>query len=134
MALLLSTHHPDHALYLADRAVLLGRGGARTGAAADLLTDTAFRLSTGFRSGRSPIPTAALPAAPSSCLTEAAGKKKPDRRPDALSLFAPKPKRSLTSCGPNPDAPHLQLIPKKVRERSRKTAESERAFGKDRRK
>jgi iron complex transport system ATP-binding protein len=42
MALLLSTHHPDHALYLADRAVLLGRTGAQTGAAADLLTDTAL--------------------------------------------------------------------------------------------
>lgn len=42
MALLLSTHHPDHALYLADRAVLLGRGGARTGRAADLLTDRAL--------------------------------------------------------------------------------------------
>lgn len=42
MALLLSTHHPDHALFLADRAVLLGRGGARTGQAADLLTDPAL--------------------------------------------------------------------------------------------
>jgi iron complex transport system ATP-binding protein len=42
MALLLSTHHPDHALYLADRAVLLGRDGARTGQAADLLTDAAL--------------------------------------------------------------------------------------------
>lgn len=42
MALLLSTHHPDHALYLADRAVLLGRSGARTGRAADLLTDRAL--------------------------------------------------------------------------------------------
>lgn len=42
MALLLSTHHPDHALHLADRAVLLGRGGALTGRAADLLTDAAL--------------------------------------------------------------------------------------------
>jgi iron complex transport system ATP-binding protein len=40
MALLLSTHQPDHALHLADRVVLLGRNGARTGPAADLLTDT----------------------------------------------------------------------------------------------
>ncbi|MET3811290.1 ABC transporter ATP-binding protein [Arthrobacter sp. UYEF3] len=39
MALLLSTHHPDHALSLADRAVLLGRDGARTGPAGELLTD-----------------------------------------------------------------------------------------------
>jgi iron complex transport system ATP-binding protein len=39
MALLLSTHHPDHALYLADRVVLLARSGARTGQAAELLTD-----------------------------------------------------------------------------------------------
>lgn len=30
------------AVYLADQAVLLGRGGALTGAAADLLTDTAL--------------------------------------------------------------------------------------------
>ncbi|MCU1531961.1 MAG: transporter ATP-binding protein [Arthrobacter sp.] len=42
MALLLSTHHPDHALYVADQAVLLGRGGAQTGAATDLLTDSAL--------------------------------------------------------------------------------------------
>ena len=42
MALLLSTHHPDHALYLADRAVLLGRGGALTGPAEELLTDPAL--------------------------------------------------------------------------------------------
>lgn len=42
MALLLSTHHPDHALYLADRAVLLGTGGARTGPARELLTDPAL--------------------------------------------------------------------------------------------
>jgi iron complex transport system ATP-binding protein len=42
MALLLSTHHPDHALYLADRVVLLGRSGVRTGPAAELLTDTAL--------------------------------------------------------------------------------------------
>ena len=42
MALLLSTHHPDHALYLADRVVLLGRGGARTGPAEELLTDPAL--------------------------------------------------------------------------------------------
>jgi iron complex transport system ATP-binding protein len=42
MALLLSTHHPDHALSLADRAVLLGRGGARTGPAEELLTDPAL--------------------------------------------------------------------------------------------
>ena len=42
MALLLSTHHPDHALYLADRAVLLNRGGALTGQAAELLTDPAL--------------------------------------------------------------------------------------------
>ncbi len=42
MALLLSTHHPDHALYLADNAVLLGRSGARTGPAGELLTDPAL--------------------------------------------------------------------------------------------
>ncbi|CAH0215252.1 putative ABC transporter ATP-binding protein HI_1470 [Arthrobacter sp. Bi83] len=42
MALLLSTHHPDHALQLADRVVLLGRSGARTGQASELLTDSAL--------------------------------------------------------------------------------------------
>lgn len=40
MALLPIIHHPDHALYLADRVVLLGRSGARTGPATELLTDT----------------------------------------------------------------------------------------------
>lgn len=39
MAVLLSTHHPDHALYLADRAVLLTPSGPRTGEAAALLGD-----------------------------------------------------------------------------------------------
>ena len=42
MALLLSTHHPDLALYLADRAVLLGPSGALTGPAEELLTDPAL--------------------------------------------------------------------------------------------
>jgi iron complex transport system ATP-binding protein len=42
MALLLSTHHPDHALQLADRVVLLGRSVARTGQASELLTDSAL--------------------------------------------------------------------------------------------
>ncbi|MDQ0032126.1 ABC transporter ATP-binding protein [Arthrobacter bambusae] len=39
MALLLSTHHPDHAMHLASQVVLLGRTGARAGPAAELLTD-----------------------------------------------------------------------------------------------
>lgn len=39
MAVLLSTHHPDHALYLADQAVLLTSGGPRVGDAAAMLTD-----------------------------------------------------------------------------------------------
>ncbi|MET3205465.1 UNVERIFIED_ORG: iron complex transport system ATP-binding protein [Arthrobacter sp. UYEF13] len=39
MAVLLSTHHPDHALYLADRAVLLTAGGPRTGDALELLSE-----------------------------------------------------------------------------------------------
>jgi iron complex transport system ATP-binding protein len=39
MAVLLSTHHPDHALYLADRAVLLTPTGARTGDALNLLSE-----------------------------------------------------------------------------------------------
>lgn len=39
MALLLSTHHPDHAMHLASQVVLLGRTGVRAGRAAELLTD-----------------------------------------------------------------------------------------------
>ncbi|WP_127132312.1 ABC transporter ATP-binding protein [Georgenia sp. SYP-B2076] len=43
MAVLLTTHHPDHALSLADSAVLMmGAGDVRTGAAAALLTDDAL--------------------------------------------------------------------------------------------
>lgn len=39
MSVLLTTHHPDHALYLADRVVLMSGDGVRTGPAAELLTD-----------------------------------------------------------------------------------------------
>ncbi|MGI8767526.1 MAG: ABC transporter ATP-binding protein [Propionibacteriaceae bacterium] len=40
MAILLTTHHPDHALYLADSVVLMmGCDDVRTGPAAQLLTD-----------------------------------------------------------------------------------------------
>jgi len=40
MAVLLTTHHPDHALYLADSVVLMmGADEVRTGATDDLLTD-----------------------------------------------------------------------------------------------
>lgn len=43
MAVLLTTHHPDHALYLADSVVLMvGPDDVRTGDAADLLTDAAL--------------------------------------------------------------------------------------------
>ncbi len=43
MAVLLTTHHPDHALFLADSVVLMmGPDDVRTGAAADLLTDEAL--------------------------------------------------------------------------------------------
>ena len=49
MALLLSTHHPDHALHLADRVVLLGRSGVRTGHAAELLTDAELSALYGVR-------------------------------------------------------------------------------------
>ncbi|MGW6174736.1 hypothetical protein ACWF5H_14715 [Arthrobacter sp. NPDC055138] len=38
MTVLLSTHHPDHALYLADRVVLMGGSGPTTGTAEELLT------------------------------------------------------------------------------------------------
>lgn len=41
MSVLLTTHHPDHALYLADSVVLMGGPDeVRCGLAADLLTDT----------------------------------------------------------------------------------------------
>lgn len=39
MTVLLTTHHPDHALYLADSVVLMGAFDIRTGPAAQLLTD-----------------------------------------------------------------------------------------------
>lgn len=39
MAVLVSTHQPDHALYLADSVVLMEQGGVRAGTAAELLTD-----------------------------------------------------------------------------------------------
>lgn len=40
LGVLLTTHHPDHALYLADSVVLMGGAGAVThGPAADLLTE-----------------------------------------------------------------------------------------------
>ena len=43
MAVLLTTHHPDHALYLADSVVLMrGPDDVRTGDAGDLLTDHAL--------------------------------------------------------------------------------------------
>jgi iron complex transport system ATP-binding protein len=43
MAVLLTTHHPDHALYLADSVVLMmGDGEVRTGDAGHLLTDEAL--------------------------------------------------------------------------------------------
>ncbi len=90
MALLLSTHHPDHALYLADRAVLLGRGGARTGPAADLLTDPALSALYGVPVRTSPIPTAALPPHRRGALRRRPGTKRPGlrTRPDAPSLLA----------------------------------------------
>jgi iron complex transport system ATP-binding protein len=39
MSLLVSTHHPEHALFLADSVVLMGRGRVLTGPAAALHTD-----------------------------------------------------------------------------------------------
>jgi iron complex transport system ATP-binding protein len=38
LSMLLSTHHPDHALYLADSVVLMGRDRVQAGTAAQLLT------------------------------------------------------------------------------------------------
>lgn len=42
MALLLSTHHPDHALYLADHVVLMDRQQVRSGTKDELMTDKAL--------------------------------------------------------------------------------------------
>ncbi len=39
ISMLVSTHDPDHALYLADSVVLMGRDTVRTGSAAELLVD-----------------------------------------------------------------------------------------------
>jgi iron complex transport system ATP-binding protein len=56
MAVLLSTHHPDHALYLADRAVLLSPAGPRAGDAPELLSGK--ELSALYGVGVSTIPYA----------------------------------------------------------------------------
>lgn len=40
MTILLTTHHPDHAMYLADAVVLMGQSQVRTGKADELLTET----------------------------------------------------------------------------------------------
>lgn len=42
MALLLSTHHPDHALYLADHVVLMDSRKVQTGTKEELMTDKAL--------------------------------------------------------------------------------------------
>jgi iron complex transport system ATP-binding protein len=43
LAVLLTTHHPDHALHVADSVVLMrGSTGVRSGSAAELLTDAAL--------------------------------------------------------------------------------------------
>lgn len=42
LALLVTTHHPDHALYLADSVVLMGHDSVTVGLAGDLLTSDAL--------------------------------------------------------------------------------------------
>ncbi|WP_241992812.1 ABC transporter ATP-binding protein [Cryobacterium frigoriphilum] len=49
MGLLLSTHEPDHALYLADTVVLLHPGQAQVGPAAELLTEVSLSRLYGVR-------------------------------------------------------------------------------------
>lgn len=39
ITILLTTHHPDHARFLADRVVLMGPGYVRAGTSDELLTD-----------------------------------------------------------------------------------------------
>ncbi|MFC5929666.1 ABC transporter ATP-binding protein [Cryobacterium melibiosiphilum] len=49
IGMLLSTHDPDHALYLADTVVLLHPGEAQQGPAAELLTETSLSALYGVR-------------------------------------------------------------------------------------
>ena len=125
MALLLSTHHPDHALYVADRVVLLGRGGARTGAAAELLTDTALSALYGV-----PVRTVSYsdggtrPPRPSWCHYGDGS--------DAPPVAHHGHRRSLTSCGVSPNAlsaPAASRDALSARERASALRGSERAFG-----
>ena len=131
MALLLSTHHPDHALYLADRVVLLGRSGARTGPAAELLTDAAlsalygvpveharlFRRRRGPPHHRRPVRLARTNSLTRPDVTHIPphhGPTLPHISPpttNAPSPPAPIPKRSLTS------RPETQTLSHRVRER-----------------
>jgi iron complex transport system ATP-binding protein len=49
MSLLVSTHHPDHALFLADSVVLMGAEGVMTGPAGPLLADAQLSALYGVR-------------------------------------------------------------------------------------
>jgi iron complex transport system ATP-binding protein len=49
MSLLVSTHHPDHALFLADSVVLMGAEGVVTGPAGPLLADAQLSALYGVR-------------------------------------------------------------------------------------
>ena len=49
MSLLVSTHHPDHALFLADSVVLMGTEGVVTGPAGPLLADVQLSALYGVR-------------------------------------------------------------------------------------
>jgi iron complex transport system ATP-binding protein len=49
--LLLSTHHPDHALFLGGAVVLMGADGVRTGPAQQLLTSQTLSALYGVRVG-----------------------------------------------------------------------------------
>lgn len=49
MSLLVSTHHPDHALFLADSVVLMGAAGVVTGPAGPLLADAQLSALYGVR-------------------------------------------------------------------------------------
>ena len=49
MSLLVNTHHPDHALFLADSVVLMGAAGVVTGPAGPLLADAQLSALYGVR-------------------------------------------------------------------------------------
>ena len=72
MTVLLSTHHPDHALYLADRVVLMGGSGPKPGRRKSCSPTGSSPRCTASRSAQSCTPTETRNSAPSLSTTEGA--------------------------------------------------------------